>query len=64
MEDMGGLGWSLITIGGPIVLIVVLAWAVLRNRAQRNDGVDTEAETRRVYDEEDREHRGESDNVP
>lgn len=64
MEDMGGLSGTLIYIVGPIVLVVVLAWALLRNRAQGNDGVDTEAETRRVYDEEDREHHGESDNVP
>ena len=64
MEDMGGLGGTLIYIVGPIVLVIVLAWALLRNRAQGNDGVDTEAETRRVYDEEDREHRVESDNVP
>jgi hypothetical protein len=63
--DSAGLSWTLITIVGPIVLLLVIAWAVLRNRGTSNaaDG-DCDEATRRVYDEEDREHRHESDNVP
>ncbi len=63
--DFGGFNWSLLTIIGPLALLLVIAWAVLRNRrGPRQTGVDSEAATRRVYEEEDREHRHESDNVP
>ena len=62
--DFGGFNWSLLNIVGPLVLLLVLAWAVLRNRKSRNDDVDSEAATRRVYEEEDRAHRHESDHVP
>ena len=62
--DEGGFNWSLLTIVGPILLLIVIAWALLRNRQSRNRTDESEAATRRLYDEEDREHRGESDNVP
>lgn len=62
--DAAGLNWTLITIVGAAVLAVVIAWAVLRNRASGSTGADTEAATRRVYEEEERAHHGESDNVP
>jgi hypothetical protein len=62
--DFGGFNWSLLTIIGPIVLLLVIAWALLRNRRSRERDEDTEAGTRRVYEEEEREHHGESDNVP
>lgn len=60
--DLGGLGWTTITIAGVAILAIVLAYAALRNRADKTTA-DTEAATRRVYDEEDEAHRGESDNV-
>ena len=62
--DSGGFNWSLLTIIGPVVLLAVLVWAVLRNRRPRGVDDRSEAATRRVYEEEEREHRGESDNVP
>ena len=62
--DAGGFNWSLLNIVGPILLLIVIAWALLRNRRSRDRVDDSEAATRRLYDEEDREHRGESDNVP
>ena len=62
--DAGGFNWTLLTIVGPLVLLLVIAWAVLRSRRSGRSDADTEAGTRRVYEEEEREHRGESDNVP
>ena len=62
--DAAGFNWSLLTIVGPILLLVVIVWALLRNRQSRGRTDESEAATRRLYDEEDREHRGESDNVP
>ena len=62
--DFAGLNWTLITIVGAVVLAAVIAWAALRNRPSRATTEDSEAATRRVYEEEEREHHGESDNVP
>ena len=62
--DSGGFNWSLINIVGPILLLVVIAWALLRNRKSKDRVDESEASTHRLYDEEDRAHRGESDNVP
>ena len=62
--DAGGFNWSLLNIVGPILLLVVIAWAMLRNRKSKGSVEDSEAATHRLYDEEDQEHRGESDNVP
>ena len=62
--DSGGFSWALLNIVGPIVLLAAIAWAVLRNRSSRGTKQESEDATRRVYDEEERAHRGESDNVP
>jgi hypothetical protein len=62
--DSGGFNWTLLTIVGPIVLLVVIAWALLRNRRSRRVDERSEAATRRLYEQEEREHRGESDDVP
>ncbi|HWT13316.1 MAG TPA: hypothetical protein VN231_11225 [Allosphingosinicella sp.] len=62
--DFGGFNWSLLNIVGPLVLALVIAWAVLRNRRSRQTDRESEAATRSLYEEEDRAHRGESDNVP
>ncbi|MGQ0588811.1 MAG: hypothetical protein ACT4N8_04665 [Sphingosinicella sp.] len=61
--DLAGLNWTLITIVGAVVLAALIAFAALRNRAD-GDTSGTEEATRRVYEEEEREHHGESDNVP
>ncbi|WP_129792050.1 hypothetical protein [Sphingosinicella sp. CPCC 101087] len=62
--DLGGFNWSLLTIVGAIVLAIVIAWAALRNRSSRRDVERSERATHRLYEEEERAHRGESDNVP
>ena len=61
--DFGGFNWTLILVG-VVALAGVILWAMMRNRSTRPDETETEAATRRVYDEEEREHHGESDNVP
>ena len=62
--DFAGFNWSLMTIIGPIILAVVIAWAALRNRSSRSEIERSEEATRRNYEEEDRAHRGEGDEVP
>ncbi len=62
--DLAGFNWTLIAIIGAAVLVLVIAYAALRNRTAPGPPVDTEAATRQVYEEEDRAHRGESDDVP
>ena len=62
--DFAGFNWSLMTIVGPIILAVVIAWAALRNRSSRSEIKRSEEATRRNYEEEDRAHRGESDEAP
>lgn len=63
--DLGGIGWGLQTIIGAAVLAGVLLWLVLRNRnATPEEQQRTEEETRKLYEEEDREHGHESDDMP
>ncbi|QAY77141.1 hypothetical protein [Sphingosinicella sp. BN140058] len=55
--DLGGASWGLINIVGPLLLLLVLGWAFLRNRKSRG-GIDrTERSTRDAYDAEERERR-------
>ena len=61
--DAAGVNWTLITIVGAVILAAVIAWAALRNRADNNRS-DHDGTTKRLYEEEDRAHKGESDNVP
>ena len=61
--DLAGFTWTLMTIVGAIVLAGLIAYAALRNRAERKPD-RTEEATRRNYEEEDRAHRGESDDGP
>ena len=64
--DLAGFNWTLITIVGAAVLAALIAFAALRNRqtTSKSDIERSEEGTRRVYEEEEREHHGESDNVP
>lgn len=62
--DAGGGSWGIITIVAPLLLLAVLAWAVLRNRKSRVSEDRTGQATRELYEEEDRAHRHESDNMP
>ena len=64
--DLGGGSWGIVTIVGPVLLALVLLWALLRNRKRsRPSDVDrTERATRDLYREENAAHRGEDDDVP
>jgi heme/copper-type cytochrome/quinol oxidase subunit 2 len=62
--DPSGPLWSIITIAGPLILVAVIAWAALRNRNAVDTREETERATRALYEEEDRAHRGEDDDVP
>lgn len=53
MTDLSSL-WGLLTVIGPLLLLVVLAWAVLHNRRSRSARDATERATARNYDEQDR----------
>ncbi len=57
--DSGGFNWAILNILGPLLILIVLAWAVLRNRKARGPGEveRTEAATRDLYREEDAAHR-------
>ena len=62
--DSGGFDWLLLAIVGALVLAAIIAFAALRNRSERQSVGKSEDATRRLYEEEDRAHKGESDNVP
>lgn len=47
--DLGSL-WGLLTIVGPIVLIVALVYAISRNRTTKAQDARTEAATAANYD--------------
>jgi uncharacterized membrane protein len=49
---MSGGWWSLMTILGPIVLAVAIAWAILNNRRSKSAEDRTEAATRQMYAEQ------------
>ena len=51
--DGGGGIWSILTIVGPIVLIVVLAWVILNNRRSRGAEARTEEATRANYERQE-----------
>lgn len=56
--DAGGLNWSLIVIIGPLLMVLVFAWAIMKNRKSSRREIDrTEQATRDLYREEDRAHR-------
>jgi nitrate/nitrite transporter NarK len=56
--DSGGFNWSILTILGPLLIVIVLAWAAMRNKKSSRAEVDrTEASTRDLYREEDAAHR-------
>ena len=60
--DSGGFNWSILTILGPLLIVIVLAWAVMRNKkASRPEDIRrTEEATRDLYREEDAAHRNDN----
>ncbi len=56
MQEMGL--WGIATIVGPIVLLLLFVWVILRNRSSSNASEDlTERATKANYEAEDREHK-------
>ena len=60
--DLGAFSWNLMKLVGVVVLVIVIAYAAYRNFAKPKSDVTEEA-TRRVYEEEEKAHHGESDDV-
>lgn len=58
---MSGGIWSLAVIVGPILLIIVLLWAMFRNRSSRASMDHTERATRELYEREERDAEREGD---
>jgi len=52
----GGL-WGIAIVIGPILLALVLLWAIIRNRQSRADRQRTEDATRELYEQSDRESK-------
>jgi ABC-type nickel/cobalt efflux system permease component RcnA len=55
--DLGGASWSILTIVGPLLIVVVLAWALMRNRKARGTIDRTERATHDLYEQEEAERR-------
>lgn len=55
MIDTGGSLWGVMTIVGPIVLGIVLIWAIVNNRTSKAEKQRTEDATRRMHEEQNRE---------
>ena len=55
--DAGGANWAILNIVGPLLLLVVLAWAFMRNRKAKGGIDQTERRTHEVYDEEEANRR-------
>ena len=64
--DLAGPEWGILTILGPILIVVVLLWAILRNRKAKTPGSveRTERATHELYDEEETERRHEDEHKP
>ena len=60
--DTGGFNWSIMTIVGPLLLIAVLLWLVLRRNKSRSIQ-HTEEKTDDLYDEEERRRRAGTDDL-
>ena len=58
-SDSGANYWLIVTIIGPILLLGVIAWVIMRNKQSPIDKDITEQGTRDVYAEEQRIHEHE-----
>ena len=59
--DSGGWNWAIVDILLPAILVIVILWAFLRNRASRGRMDETERGTRDVYDREEEARRSGDD---
>ena len=55
--DLGGASWAILNIVGPLLIVIVLGWAFLRNKKNRAGIDQTERATRDLYDQEEAERR-------
>lgn len=49
--------WGIATIVGPIILLLLFVYVILRNRSSRASKEQTERATRANYEAEDRAHK-------
>jgi hypothetical protein len=49
--------WSFVVIAGPIILVVALLFAMLRNRRKPHEEAQTEQATRELYKQQSAEDR-------
>jgi hypothetical protein len=63
--DISGVGTLFMVIIGPLLLLAVIAWAMLRNRQARGPGEveRTERATRELYRQEDAAHGSDGDST-
>ncbi len=59
--DGGGATWGIINIVGPLLLVIVIAWAFLKNKKSRVDVDRSERGAREAYDAEERTRREHDD---
>ena len=59
--DSGGWNWAIMDIVGPAILVVVIIWAIMRNRSSRRTIDESERGTRDVYREEEEKRRSGDD---
>ncbi|HZB69883.1 MAG TPA: hypothetical protein VE403_05920 [Sphingomicrobium sp.] len=59
--------WTLMTIIGPVILLLLLVWLVMRSRRQTGRATDTTAQTERatdrLYDNEEQRRREGTDDL-
>jgi hypothetical protein len=58
--DLGAGSWAILNIVGPLLIVLVLGWAFLKNKKNKGGMDRTEDATRRLYDEENA-HRHDHD---
>jgi len=62
---MGRANWWVMDVVGPVILLIVLIWLVLRTRSSRNDRDNQRAEqgTRDLYADEEQRRRDGTDQL-
>ena len=55
--DFGAVNWAIIIILGPLLMVIVFAYAMMKNRKAKARPERTEQATRDLYREEDAAHR-------
>ena len=55
--DLGGFNWGIILIVAPLLMVIVFAWAAMKNRKSKTSMERTEEGTRELYRQEDAAHR-------